>query len=139
MRQYILNHQDEIARAACLDSGKTMVDAGFGEVLVTAEKISWTLSHAESALKPELRRASFPLMCYKKVSVRYEPMGVVAACVSWNYPFHNLLNPIITALFAGNAIIVKGSEMTAWSARYYISIVRGSLQACGHDPELVQV
>lgn len=52
--------------------------------------------------------------------------------------FHNLLGPIISSLFAGNAIIVKVSESTAWSSKYFTSIVRGALKACGHSSALVQ-
>jgi acyl-CoA reductase-like NAD-dependent aldehyde dehydrogenase len=77
-------------------------------------------------------------MCYKKNTVRYEPLGVVAACVSWNYPFHNFISPVISALFAGNAIVVKPSEQTCWSAEYFLRIIRGALVACGHSQELVQ-
>jgi acyl-CoA reductase-like NAD-dependent aldehyde dehydrogenase len=137
--KYILGNQDHIATVACLDSGKTKVDAAFGEILVTVEKIKWVLTHGEKALVPEKREVSWPLQCYKKVELRYEPLGVVAACVSWNYPFHNLLGPIISSTFAGNGIVVKGSEQTAWSSQYFISIVRGALKACGHNPDLVQV
>ena len=71
-----------IARAACLDSGKTRIDASFGEILVTAEKLKWTIDHGEEALKPERRPTNF-LMMYKVNEVRWEPLGVVAACVSW--------------------------------------------------------
>jgi acyl-CoA reductase-like NAD-dependent aldehyde dehydrogenase len=77
-------------------------------------------------------------MFYKKNKVIYEPLGVVAACVSWNYPFHNLFGPVISALFTGNAIIVKGSEQTAWSSSYFISIAQKALEVCGHNPNLVQ-
>jgi acyl-CoA reductase-like NAD-dependent aldehyde dehydrogenase len=77
-------------------------------------------------------------MCYKKNTVVYEPLGVVAACVSWNYPFHNFISPVISALFAGNAIVVKPSEQTCWSSVYFANIVRGALTACGHSPDLVQ-
>lgn len=69
-------------RAACLDSGKTRVDAIFGEILVTTEKLKWTIQHGENALKAERRPTNF-LMFYKKNEVRYEPLGVVSACVSW--------------------------------------------------------
>ncbi|KAF3901589.1 hypothetical protein ABW21_db0203681 [Orbilia brochopaga] len=134
--RYILKNQDIIARAACLDSGKTKIDAFFGEILVTAEKINWLLNHGESALRPERRSVPF-LMMYKTAEVRYEPMGVVAACVSWNYPFHNLLGPIVSSIFAGNGIIVKGSESTAWSNNFFLSIVSRALVACGHNPDLV--
>ncbi|KAF4549903.1 Aldehyde dehydrogenase-like protein 12 [Elsinoe fawcettii] len=134
--KYLLDHQDDIVTAACLDSGKTRVDALFGEILVTAEKLKWTIDHGEAALKAE-RRPTNLLMMYKKNSVRYEPLGVVAACVSWNYPFHNLVGPMISSLFTGNAIVVKGSEATAWSSQYFADIVRGALTACGHSPNLV--
>ena len=80
--RFLFNNQDTIVRAACLDSGKTRVDAIFGEILVTAEKLKWTIQHGENALKAERRPTNF-LMFYKKNEVRYEPLGVVSACVSW--------------------------------------------------------
>ncbi|KAL5118198.1 Meiotic Sister-Chromatid recombination aldehyde dehydrogenase [Pleosporales sp. CAS-2024a] len=131
MLQFILNNQDTIARVACLDSGKTMVDASLGEILVTVEKLRWTIKHGEKSLKRESRDTSF-LMMYKCNEVVWEPLGVVAAC------FHNLISPVIASIFAGNAIIVKGSEATAWSSAYFASIATKALQACGHPPDLVQ-
>ena len=137
MLQHVLDNQEEICRVACLDSGKTMVDAQLGEILVTAEKLEWTLKHGEQALRPS-RRPTNLLMAYKRNTVRYEPLGVVAALVSWNYPFHNLIGPIISAIFAGNGILVKSSEQTAWSSIYFANIARGALVAHGHNPALVQ-
>ncbi|KAF2017347.1 Aldedh-domain-containing protein [Aaosphaeria arxii CBS 175.79] len=137
MLKFVLENQETIARVACLDSGKTMVDASLGEILVTAEKLKWTIDHGEDSLKPESRPTNF-LMMYKKNEVIWQPLGVVAALVSWNYPFHNLVSPIIASIFAGNAIIVKGSEATAWSSAYFTSIVTSALVACGHSPDIVQ-
>ncbi|RMD40676.1 hypothetical protein DV735_g4427, partial [Chaetothyriales sp. CBS 134920] len=135
--KYVIAHQDSIATASSLDSGKTLVDASFGEILVTAEKLQWTLKHGEAALAPSTRPTNL-LMCYKSNTVYYEPLGVVAACVSWNYPFHNLISPVISTIFAGNAIVVKPSEQTAWSSLYFTRIIKGALHACGHSPDLVQ-
>jgi acyl-CoA reductase-like NAD-dependent aldehyde dehydrogenase len=137
MMQHILDHQGDICRASCLDSGKTMVDAQLGEILVTVEKLQWTIKHGERALRPS-RRPTNLLMSYKRNTVVYEPLGVVAALVSWNYPFHNLLGPAISAIFAGNGIVTKVSEQTCWSAQYFTSIMRGALVAHGHDPALIQ-
>ncbi|KAM0812981.1 putative Aldehyde dehydrogenase domain-containing protein [Seiridium cardinale] len=137
MLQHVLDNQEQICRISSLDSGKTMLDAQLGEILVTTEKLQWTIKHGEKALTPEKRPTNL-LMCYKKNKVVYEPLGVVAALVSWNYPFHNLIGPIISAVFAGNGIIVKVSEQTCWSAAYYTSIARGALVAHGHDPALIQ-
>ena len=137
MLKFVLENQETIARVACLDSGKTMVDAALGEILVTTEKLRWTIKHGEESLKSE-RRATNLLMMYKWNEVMYQPLGVVAACVSWNYPFHNLVSPIIASIFAGNAIVVKGSEATAWSSSFFVSIVTRALEACGHSPNIVQ-
>lgn len=137
MLQHILDNQEQICRVSSLDSGKTMVDAQLGEILVTAEKLQWTIKHGERALRPS-RRPSNLLLAYKTGTVHYEPLGVVAALVSWNYPFHNLVGPVISAIFAGNGVVVKVSEQTCWSAAYYAGIARGALAAHGHDPALVQ-
>ncbi|KAE8388260.1 Aldehyde/histidinol dehydrogenase [Aspergillus alliaceus] len=135
--RYVLDHQDELVTACCLDSGKTKVDASFGEILVTAEKLKWTIDHGEKALTPESRPTNF-LMMYKKNMVTYEPLGVVSACVSWNYPFHNFIGPVISGIFAGNGVVVKPSEQTAWSSAFFLEVVRGALSACGHSRDLVQ-
>jgi acyl-CoA reductase-like NAD-dependent aldehyde dehydrogenase len=82
--KFVLDNQETIARVACLDSGKTRIDAIFGELLVTAEKLQWTIDHGEKALKSEVRPTN-RMMFYKKNEVRYEPLGVVAACVSWKF------------------------------------------------------
>ncbi|GAA5972474.1 hypothetical protein JCM3765_001212, partial [Sporobolomyces pararoseus] len=79
------------------------------------------------------------LLAHKVSKVVYEPLGVVSAIVSWNYPVHNALSPIIAALFSGNAIVVKPSENVAWSSLQVIEAVRSCLAACGEDPELVQI
>lgn len=135
--RHILDNSHHIARAACLDSGKTRLDAAFGEILVTAEKIKWALANGEAVLSPERRAIRNLIMCYKTGEVRYEPLGVCAACVSWNYPFHNVLNPMITALITGNGLIVKPSERTAHSTQYFLAIVRGALEANGLPSNLI--
>ncbi|KKK14352.1 hypothetical protein AOCH_007185 [Aspergillus ochraceoroseus] len=116
--------------------GGTKVDASFGEILVTAEKLKWTIDHGEKALAAESRPTNF-LMMYKKNKVTYEPLGVVSACVSWNYPFHNFISPVISAIFAGNGIVVKPSEQTAWCTMFFLDIIRGALESCGHSGDLV--
>lgn len=83
-----------------------MVDAALGEVLTTCEKIAWLLSEGERWLRPE-RRSVGRTMLHKVARVEYKPLGVLGAIVPWNYPFHNLFNPILAGVFAGNAVVVK--------------------------------
>ncbi|KAK9805787.1 hypothetical protein WJX73_010284 [Symbiochloris irregularis] len=138
MLKYIVSHQDEICRVAARDSGKPLVDAAFGEVMVTCEKIAWILSEGERWLKPEKRSAG-AMMFYKAARVEFHPVGVVGAIVPWNYPFHNVFNPLTAALFAGNALVIKVSEHASWSSLYYGRIIEAALQAAGAPKGLVQI
>jgi acyl-CoA reductase-like NAD-dependent aldehyde dehydrogenase len=47
----MVNH----GRVASMDSGKPMVDAAFGEVMVTCEKLAWLIKEGERYLRPERR------------------------------------------------------------------------------------
>ncbi|PWN50014.1 Aldedh-domain-containing protein [Violaceomyces palustris] len=137
-QKWVVDDMEMIARVAARDTGKTAIDAAFGELLTTCSKLAWVTSNGEKVLRPETRPNNL-LNAHKICEVWHEPLGVVVACVSWNYSAHNTMGPIISSIFAGNAIIVKASELVAWSAKYFIEGVRECLRVCGHDPELVQL
>lgn len=46
--------------------------------------MDWLIDHGEQYLQPEYRHSTW-MQIYKLSQVHYEPMGVVAAIVSWNY------------------------------------------------------
>ena len=137
-----------------------MIDAAFGEILTTAEKLRWSIANGEKVLGPETRGTNL-LLAHKVSQVHYEPLGVVVAIVSWvrtfppfsslvslsdsplwqNYPFHNMLSPIIAALTSGNAIVVKPSENVVFSSLSYLSAIHSCLTSCGHPyaSDLVQL
>lgn len=135
---FVVENQEALCRVACRDTGKTMVDGAFGEILTTCEKLRWTIDHGEQALQPEYRQVGMVTL-HKAARVEYQPLGVLGAIVSWNYPFHNLYGQIISAIFAGNAIVVKVSEYATWSSTFYITIMQRILQTLGHSPHLVAV
>jgi len=137
-RRCILENAEVICRVSARDSGKTLVDAGFGEVLVTLEKIQWLCSEGETHLRPE-RRSAGRVCFYKSARVEWHPRGVMGAIVPWNYPFHNILNPLTAALFAGNAIVIKVSEHASWSSLFYLRLIHACLAAAGAPTDLVQL
>jgi acyl-CoA reductase-like NAD-dependent aldehyde dehydrogenase len=65
------------SRVSARDSGKAMLDAILGEVIVTCEKIHWLCNEGERWLKPE-KRSSGILSFYKSARVEYHPVGVVS-------------------------------------------------------------
>lgn len=103
LKRWLVENQDVCARVAARDSGKTcklvflvafdahalipsslVLDAALGEILTTAAKLDWLLDHGTRVLRPETRYSSL-LTIYKHAEVHFEPLGVVAALVSWNY------------------------------------------------------
>lgn len=137
MLRYITENQEACARVAVRDSGKTFLDALIGEILVSCEKLVWLADSGEKYLQPEDRETG-RMMMMKSVHVEYTPVGVIGAIVPWNYPFHNIFNPVSAALFSGNAIVIKVSEYASWSIQYYKRIIDGCLDAVGADRDLVQ-
>ncbi|KAF3616582.1 Aldehyde dehydrogenase 22A1 [Capsicum annuum] len=136
--KYIIEHQDLICNISSRDTGKTMVDASLGEIMTTCEKIHWLLSEGEKWLKPEYRSCGRSML-HKVAKVEFSPLGVVGAIVSWNYPFHNIFNPMLAAVFSGNAIVIKVSEHASWSGCFYLRIIQTALAAVGAPENLVEV
>ena len=66
MLKYITEHQEECARVAVRESGKTLLDAIIGEVLVTCEKLTWLIDSGEQYLVDEPRDTG-RMMMMKKV------------------------------------------------------------------------
>ena len=62
-------------------------------------------AHVQNGRRQRMRHGL--QMFYKAARVEYVPVGVVGAIVPWNYPFHNVFNPLVAALYAGNAIVIK--------------------------------
>ncbi|KIY43606.1 Aldedh-domain-containing protein [Fistulina hepatica ATCC 64428] len=138
LKKWLVDNQDICARVACRDTGKTLLDASLGEILTTCQKMEWLMKYGESYLQPERRHGNL-IMAHKVSEVHYQPLGVVAGIVSWNYPLHNAWSPILAALYAGNGIVLKCSEKVVWSTMWFVGAVQACLRACGHNEELVQV
>ncbi|MEZ4287677.1 MAG: aldehyde dehydrogenase family protein [Polyangiales bacterium] len=136
MLDFTVTNKDWICEQVQRDSGKTRENALVGEIWPTCEKFRWTIKNGKKHLKPE--RVSSGLIMHKKATLEYRPLGVIAAIIPWNYPFQNIVNPMITALMSGNAIVLKPSEWVSWSSKSFIDAFRAVLVDEGHPADLVQ-
>lgn len=106
----IIDATDEITAVVNQDHGKSRLDA-LHEVFMTIEKVHHYTAHA-----PEwLARESVPrgLYFFKRFFAERVPYGVVGIIGPWNYPIDLMIPPIISALLAGNTVLVKPSEVAA--------------------------
>lgn len=71
----------------------------------------------------------------RELWLRREPLGVVAAISPWNFPLALVLRKLAPALAAGNAIVLKPSELTPVSA---LAVAELTVEA-GFPPGLVSV
>lgn len=59
-------------------------------------------------------------MLHKVSRVEFHPLGVIGAIVPWNYPFHNIFNPMLAAVFSGNGIVIKVYHYNSLTLFYVI-------------------
>jgi acyl-CoA reductase-like NAD-dependent aldehyde dehydrogenase len=134
VRDHLLDRADDVVNAITAETGKTRFDALMIEVLVTADLIGHYARHGERILRPE-RVSAGTFAPLKRGRIEYEPLGVVAVISPWNYPFALTMTPVVTALFAGNTVVLKPSEVTP-----LVGVLVGELFANGaSQPDLVQV
>ncbi|MCU1448162.1 MAG: aldehyde dehydrogenase [Acidimicrobiales bacterium] len=134
MRDLLLDRADDLVRRICEETGKTPFEAMFTELFITADLIDFYARHGEKALRPQ-RVPGGPLRLTKRSYKVYEPLGVVAVISPWNYPFSLTMTNVVTALFAGNTVVLKPSEVTP-----LVGLLAGELFRDGCDyPDIVQI
>lgn len=99
-------HRDEGARILCLESGKPLRDA-YGEFDEAARYFEYY-----GGIADKLEGKSIPLgEKYMDFTV-YEPYGVSAQIIPWNFPVSLCARSLAPALAAGNAVVLKSPELT---------------------------
>ncbi len=119
---HIRSNIEQYANTTVCESGKPLIEAK-GEWLVSANLFEW---YAEEGKRSYGR--SIPAQKKdKRMTVIYQPMGVVGAITAWNFPVYNPARCWAAALAAGCTVIAKPSEFTPLSAIHLVE----SMHAAG--------
>ncbi len=125
-------HSDAVLEALAKDLGKPDVEAYF-EVVAVRQEISLCRRQLRRWIAP--KKVSVPLSQRPgRAEVIAEPLGCVLIIGPWNYPFHLAIQPLVSALAAGNTAILKPSEHAPATAQLISSLIREAF-----PPEIVQV
>ena len=92
------------------ENGKTVAEAR-GELGGLAARFRLVLEHVDELSSP--RAMSAP---NGKTIIGYRPYGVVVSIVPWNSPVSLAFNQIVSALFAGNTVVVKAAGIVSVNA-----------------------
>jgi aldehyde dehydrogenase (NAD+) len=122
LRRLLVEQEDRLLDALAADLGKSRVEGWATDVGFSVSEIAGLASHVDRWARP--RRVSVPLSSRPaKAWVLPEPRGVALVIAPWNYPVQLLLCPAAAALAAGNAVIMKPSEVSAHTAQALAELV----------------
>lgn len=122
LEKAIIARRPEIREAMWLDFHKPAEEVDLTEVFTVATEARHTARNVGRWMKPQ--RARTPLSLIGSTSrIRWEPKGMVLIISPWNFPFNLTFGPLVTAIAAGNRVILKPSEMTPHSAACMKKIV----------------
>ncbi len=133
LRRMLVERSADFEDALFLDLGKNPAESQLTEINILLSEIDHTLAHLRNWLRP--RRVGVPLaIAPATASTMLEPLGVVLVIAPWNYPVQLLLAPVIGALAAGNAVVMKPSELAPATSALIAELVPDYL-----DPRAVTV
>ncbi|KAI8531354.1 hypothetical protein RHMOL_Rhmol11G0130000 [Rhododendron molle] len=112
----MLNEREkDIIEALRSDLSKPVLEAYVTEVVMLKSSCEFTLKGLKRWMMPEKVKTTittFP----SSAEIVPEPFGVVLVISAWNYPFMLSIDPVIGAIAAGNAVVLKPSEIAPASS-----------------------
>lgn len=129
----LMTRAEEVIELLARESGKTRFEALSMELVVVADLIRYFAKHAPEMLAPE--SVPLHLLKHRASYLHFVPRGVVGIIAPWNFPFSIPLGQAMMALIAGNAVVLKPSEVTPLIALKALELYR----AAGLPADLFQV
>jgi acyl-CoA reductase-like NAD-dependent aldehyde dehydrogenase len=111
----LLRRQEEFMDVIIRETGRSRVETIMMEMFAGCDSLAYYAKHAKRVLSD--KKVPLHLLRTKKMIMTYRPLGVVGIITPWNGPFILSLNPTVQALMAGNAVVLKPSEVTPFSGR----------------------
>jgi len=131
----IVERQDDIIDLVIKETGKARYEAIAMEVMAPCMQISHYAKRGAKYLQTRKRRPTGVMRFTKKLSLVYQPLGVIGLITPWNGPIALVTNPLAQALMAGNAVVHKPSEVTPFSA----VLLKELTEKAGFPQDLYQV
>jgi aldehyde dehydrogenase (NAD+) len=107
----MLSRRDEIRQALWDDYRKPAPEVDLSEIFPVVSEARHAIRHLRKWMAPY--RVATPLsLLGTRAHVIPEPKGVVLVISPWNFPVNLTFGPVVSAIAAGNCVIIKPSEMT---------------------------
>src|SRR5215510_3442657 len=123
MCRLLRDHGDAIAAAIDADFGHRSVhETKILEIFPALQAAKHARAHVTKWMRPERKSVAIWFMPGRARVVK-QPLGVVGIIVPWNYPLYLAVGPLVSALAAGNRVMVKMSEYTPHLAELFAPLI----------------
>lgn len=134
LRKYLVEEGESISRQVAKITGKPVLEAYSSEILPTIEILHYYEKNGEKILSD--KKVSAPAyMPLKKNYIQYRPLGTILVISPWNYPFTLSMIPLVSALIAGNGVILKPASETIYTGK----IIQDIFTVLNFPKDLIQV
>ena len=134
-QRWVIDNSDRLVATIVSETGKALEDAQLAEVGYVAGALGFWAKKAPAYLADERMFSHNPLVVGRRLVVRNRPRGLIGTIGPWNYPLSNSFGDCIPALAAGNAVILKPSEVTPLTSL----VIEEGLRECGMPEHVFQV
>lgn len=111
LEEWIMKHRKEIHEAVHRDLQKPYEETDLTEVFVVLSEIRKARKNLKRWMMPKPASSSITYLG-TKAETYYESKGACLIISPWNYPFQLAIGPMVSAIAAGNTIIIKPSEFS---------------------------
>ena len=118
----LIRRQEEFIDVLVRETGRSRMETIMMEIFASCDSLAYHAKHAEKILADQ--KKPLHLLRTKRLVITYRPLGVIGVITPWNGPFVLALNPSVQAMMAGNAVVVKPSEVTPLAGRLLTELFR---------------
>ncbi|MHA7987028.1 aldehyde dehydrogenase family protein [Rathayibacter sp. CAU 1779] len=128
IRRMLTERSAEWEAALAADLHRPPTETHLADINVVLSEIAHALKHLRRWAAP--KRVALPMALQPgRGYVLREPLGVVLVISPWNYPVQLLLGPVVAAIAAGNAVVMKPSELAPATSAAFARLVPQYLDA----------
>ncbi len=121
---YVHKNIDQIVNSIMVETGKPKFEVLGSDIIGVFGLIDFYTKNAKEILSP--KRVKLSYFIHKKSIKIYKPLGVIGIISPWNFPFSIPVGEVLTALFGGNAVILKPSEILPQTGKLIESCFKNS-------------
>lgn len=127
LKQTIQARQQDICNAVFADLGRPPFEVMTNEIHPVLEEINLAISQIERWMQPKWVGSGWAALGTWS-HVQHQARGVVLVLSPWNYPFSLSLVPLVSAVAAGNAVVVRPSEKSPHTSQLIAQILSESFE-----------